>query len=1119
MKIQVLNMILGGALALGLLLASTVQAADLQVGPGETYTTIQSAVDAAEPAGDVIHVAAGTYLEQVLVDGKSLTILGAGAGLTTVQCPAVIQIFYTTSYDHYPVLGVQNGVVDLTGLTIDGGGQGNAHQRFFGLDYHNAGGAITDIAVTGIRDTPLSGIQHGIGVYCYNDDATPRDLTLTAVTVTDYQKNAMALGAAAGTSLALTVENCETVGAGPTSVTAQNGIQIAGPDITATVTGNTVRNVAWDGPTWTATGLLLYDCSGSLTGNTIIGCQTGAWFTLTPMTITGNAFTVPRVAEFGYGLFADNYVGGFKARGSNTRRPQPLDLDSRQPQPALATIAYVITDNTFTLDPAVADNLDTVGLWMLNEQGLDDLQFTATGNEFTGFDLAAYVNEYPPTDGAILAADLGGSIFNACTAGVLNDAPLTVLAENSWWGALDGPSGDGPGSGSAVTGDVDYDPWVTDYTNFFCVPDPLDLTEAVPAGSVVFDYTGGASGRVFGYSVDVEWDAAVATAVFSRPPTGAFAAVEFFFVQELAPGHARVDAAIGGFVPGIDADPLFQALFTAAPGAPEGAETAITMTVIDLRDSSNVPLAGLVPEPGLIRVDITAPQVPSVLITDTTLPSTDWTGDGHQIQVDAEVLEGDIATLTCDLTAFGGPVLELIDATIVGNIYTWTFGPTAGTGDGPVTATVTCTDGLGQSAGRSDDITADNTAPDALTGLVITPGHEQIHLAWTEPAPDSGSPIAGVVYRYTAWGGYPHYVGALPTPPADVTGGDPAGVGPVTGDTWDWPVLPRDVHALAGFVIDLVGNASGPGDSDLATNYWLGDTDGDGFVTVVPDIHALGETYGLSHGESGYDGVCDVGPTVDWSPRGVPNPQSDGFQVQFEDLVLFAMNYGEVDPALKFDPGATPRLRWERLDEVTWILALLEPCPGLKGLNLRADLPPGVSCQVAPGALLAEQDAPIFLRNIPAHGLDAGLAAIGFGKTIEGSGELVRVTCDRPVANLEVKLDARDLENRGLIVDLPAPTGVETPLAYRLDQNAPNPFNPATTIAFALPGNEHVRLAIYAVDGRLVRTLVNGDLGAGRHEVTWRGDDDAGRRVATGAYFYALRAGDFRQVRKLTLIK
>jgi len=66
--------------------------------------------------------------------------------------------------------------------------------------------------------------------------------------------------------------------------------------------------------------------------------------------------------------------------------------------------------------------------------------------------------------------------------------------------------------------------------------------------------------------------------------------------------------------------------------------------------------------------------------------------------------------------------------------------------------------------------------------------------------------------------------------------------------------------------------------------------------------------------------------------------------------------------------------------------------------------------------------------------------------------------------------------------------------------NHPNPFNPQTQIDFTLekPGRATVR--IYDVQGRLVRTLVEGDLAAGRHSQTWRGVDDSGNIVASGVY-------------------
>ena len=89
-----------------------------------------------------------------------------------------------------------------------------------------------------------------------------------------------------------------------------------------------------------------------------------------------------------------------------------------------------------------------------------------------------------------------------------------------------------------------------------------------------------------------------------------------------------------------------------------------------------------------------------------------------------------------------------------------------------------------------------------------------------------------------------------------------------------------------------------------------------------------------------------------------------------------------------------------------------------------------------------------------------------------------------------------------------------------LDANYPNPFNPSTVIPFALPGAAaHVRLQVYNLLGQRVRTLLTGPMGAGFHTIVWNGRDDAGRQVAAGLYISELRTAQFRQTRKMTLVK
>jgi hypothetical protein len=99
------------------------------------------------------------------------------------------------------------------------------------------------------------------------------------------------------------------------------------------------------------------------------------------------------------------------------------------------------------------------------------------------------------------------------------------------------------------------------------------------------------------------------------------------------------------------------------------------------------------------------------------------------------------------------------------------------------------------------------------------------------------------------------------------------------------------------------------------------------------------------------------------------------------------------------------------------------------------------------------------------------------------------------------------------------------PAAFELAPSYPNPLrlaeaNLAGTIRFGLPATASVRLTIFDLSGRLVRTLVAGQsLDAGYHEVRWDGADEQGRSAAAGIYIYRLEAANFITSRKLILLR
>jgi hypothetical protein len=135
--------------------------------------------------------------------------------------------------------------------------------------------------------------------------------------------------------------------------------------------------------------------------------------------------------------------------------------------------------------------------------------------------------------------------------------------------------------------------------------------------------------------------------------------------------------------------------------------------------------------------------------------------------------------------------------------------------------------------------------------------------------------------------------------------------------------------------------------------------------------------------------------------------------------------------------------------------------------------------------------------------LQSGTATVGAddlvsitGITVFRDPERVRIRVSDPTVAVEEK-DSETL-----------------PSDFSLAQNYPNPFNPSTVISFQLPVNSHVTLKVFDVNGRKVATLVDGNLEAGKHAVTF-----APREAASGIYFYKITAGKFSQTRKAVLMK
>ena len=93
------------------------------------------------------------------------------------------------------------------------------------------------------------------------------------------------------------------------------------------------------------------------------------------------------------------------------------------------------------------------------------------------------------------------------------------------------------------------------------------------------------------------------------------------------------------------------------------------------------------------------------------------------------------------------------------------------------------------------------------------------------------------------------------------------------------------------------------------------------------------------------------------------------------------------------------------------------------------------------------------------------------------------------------------------------------PKIFTLSQNYPNPFNPITYIRYDLPEDSFVSITIYDMLGNVVNNLVNANKSSGYKSVQWNATDDFGKSVSAGVYLYSIEAGEFRQTKKMILLK
>ncbi len=433
----------------------------------------------------------------------------------------------------------------------------------------------------------------------------------------------------------------------------------------------------------------------------------------------------------------------------------------------------------------------------------------------------------------------------------------------------------------------------------------------------------------------------------------------------------------------------------------------------------------------------------------------------------------------------------------------------------------------------SDGIILDTAAPGVVSDVDATPAHEEVVVTWTDPGDGDllSVEIFRAVWHLTGGGNeqasaYPEYDDDNPAEPVRPTDYADAGTSlewislgtvPAGTGTFTDAIVARGIYYYELFAIDMASNPSAvAAANDRATNYHLGDMPVYDGLVDAGDITVLGAAFGTVSGDGDYDNEADVGPTDTAQGDGIPATDNE---IGFEDLMIFALNYGNVAPLPAFPGSEFAHLSWFALEDGAWGLGLTEPCANMKAIQLQAQVPDGIEVTLEGGGLLNQQAGPVFLRQIPGNGLDVSLAVMGEDVVISGQGLLFSVTLPDGMFPTDMELTVRSADNTDLEFELSATEVADLPTSYRFAGNFPNPFNPKTSISFDLPQAQNVQLVVFSADGRRVVTLLDEQVAAGRHSIAWSGRDENGASVASGVYFARIQAGPLKETHKMLLLK
>ena len=288
------------------------------------------------------------------------------------------------------------------------------------------------------------------------------------------------------------------------------------------------------------------------------------------------------------------------------------------------------------------------------------------------------------------------------------------------------------------------------------------------------------------------------------------------------------------------------------------------------------------------------------------------------------------------------------------------------------------------------------------------------------------------------------------------------------------------------------------------------------------DFFIFADNFGLTAEDAGFDPAFDLAPSE---------------MIDFDDFFVFADNFGRSTAAAG---KRVPMLAGLNADARMYLDA--RTAMPIVGEDFVLDVRVADFAAIKGYGLQVQYDASMLtfvevLTDQPLGGSEfatpqvladqAGVLTVATHGDIVSDGEVALSLVFRATTEIENTLieiidnQTYDSEFGFNRLALPAPVQLQTrPEVFALANNYPNPFNPATTIKYALPQAADVELTVYNVVGQPVRTLVAEHQSAGRYVVEWDATNDNGHRLASGMYFYRLEAGgDFLEIKKMLLLK